>query len=145
MNPHLRWDLRTALAFGIVLGVGLPAVVLVAAPLHLGPDSTMLPDRPGATWVSIDPIQCMGNPWEEDWLQSHNGSWESYPRELDSQRMIIIDYYSRLGITVLDARQDVWSGGVCEACSCPAGYTLYLQVWDHNVDELVALGFEVAR
>jgi len=146
MNPHLRWNLRTALTFGIVLGVGLLAVVLVAAPPHLGPDSRMLPDRLGATWVSIDPIQCMGNPWEEDWLQSHNGSWESYLREWDSQRMIVIDYYSRLGIRVFEAAQEVWSGAIiCEACSCPAGYTLYLQVPDGDVDSILALGFEVVR
>ncbi len=140
---RLRWDLQVALVVGIVFGVGALAVALVVSPIRLGPDSTMLPDRPGAAWVSIDPIQCMGNPWEEDWLRSHdNGTWQQYPPDWESRRMIIMDYYAGIGLPVLDARQDSWNDEVCDACSCPAGYTLYLQVWDHQVDDFVALGYE---
>ncbi|MEK6851489.1 MAG: hypothetical protein AABY30_03010 [Candidatus Thermoplasmatota archaeon] len=93
--------------------------------------------------MSIDPIQCLGNPWEQDWLRRNNGTWGDYPQEWEAQRAIITDYYARLGIRVLAARRDWWDRPVCEACSCPAGYTLYLLVPDEDVADIVAQEFEV--
>ena len=28
-------------------------------------------DAERQVWVSIDPIQCLSNPWEQDWLLTH--------------------------------------------------------------------------
>lgn len=94
--------------------------------------------------MSFEPIQCLNNPWEEDWLRSNNGSAGSYPREWTARRVIIMDYYARLGIRIFDARREVPDNGIrCGACSCGDGYTLFLQVADEDVSDMVALGFEV--
>jgi hypothetical protein len=93
------------------------------------------------TWVAIDPIQCMGNPWEREWLEEHE--WELYPRELEDKLPIIVDYYQRQGFRIFDSRILVTYGAVCLACSCPAGYTVYLQVFHRDVPELLELGFRI--
>ena len=31
-------------------------------------------------WVSIDPIQCLGNPWEQDWLKEEGHTYKDYPK-----------------------------------------------------------------
>ena len=36
-------------------------------------------DEEGQVWVSIDPIQCLGNPWEQDWLLTHE--YDEYPKD----------------------------------------------------------------
>ena len=33
------------------------------------------------TWVAIEPIQCLGNPWEQDWLDNNNGEYDAYPKD----------------------------------------------------------------
>ncbi len=141
---HHRWGLQISLTVGVILGIVLPAATVLwsgnAVPRH------PLPDQAGATWVSIEPIQCHGNPWEEDWLRSNNASAIDYPREWTSQREIIIDYYGRLGIHIIDARRETLDNGIrCQACFCGAGYLLFLQVLDEDIGAIVALGFEVVR
>ena len=143
MKPRRARDLRIALTVGIVLGLALPAATFVALWGGKAPPWDPLPDRPGAAWVSIHPIQCDGNPWEEDWLRSNNGSAGLYPRDWGAQRGIILDFYARLGIRVFDARREEWDDPVCGACSCPAGYTLFLQVADEDIGDMTALGFTV--
>ena len=113
-----------------------------------------LPQRPGATWVQQQPVQCLGNPWEEAWLAAHHGDASQYPLgdpliieppEAD----IIKEHYRGEGITVLDVRSmtlDQLSGepvGVCMACHCPQGYMLYLQVSDANVPRMSERGYRV--
>lgn len=92
----------------------------------------------------IEPTQCLSNPWEEDWLRSNNATLGDYPREWPAQREIIIDYYAKWRIDIIDARRDVLENAVrCAACSCGAGYLLYLQVASENVSSMVSRGFEV--
>lgn len=96
--------------------------------------------RKGA-WVAIDPIQCMGNPWEREWLEKHPG--ELYPLELDDMLPIIIDYYERQGIRIVDSRILWTHNSVCLACSCPAGYTVYFLVSRRDVQMMLELGFRI--
>lgn len=92
-------------------------------------------------WVAIDPIQCMGNPWEQEWLEEHPG--EPYPLELEDMLPIIIDYYERLGIVIADS-SILWThNSVCLACSCPAGYTVYFLVPRRYVQRMLDLGFRI--
>lgn len=101
----------------------------------------------GQTWMSIAPIQCMGNPWEQDWLASHNNDYDSYPAdpttpELEAgEKEIIRDYFARQGVRIerLDSKQ--FDGAVCLACSCPAGYTMFALIDDVAKDRMLELGF----
>jgi hypothetical protein len=103
------------------------------------------PDKPPicrlCTWVAIDPIQCMLNPWEQEWLEEHPG--EMYPLELEEMLPIIIDYYEKLGIRIYESKIMWTHNSVCLACSCPAGYTVYFQVSRWDVRRMLDLGFRV--
>ena len=117
-----------------------------------------LPKETGKTWVEIDPIQCLGNPWEVDWLKAHEeefkdkpyGAYGEYPRdfntlELESEEIRIIkDYYQKQGITIFDVKSEWTHEGVCDACDCPEGYTLYLLISDSDVDKMLELGYKIS-
>lgn len=104
---------------------------------------------PEDTWVATDPIQCLGNPWERDWVESHNGDRASYPGdpitpELDPMEIeIITDYYERQGVKVLQAETVQKHDNVCAGCMCPLGYTLYLLVPEEDVSTMLDLGFRL--
>jgi len=93
------------------------------------------------TWVAIDPIQCMGNPWEQEWLEQHPG--ELYPMELEDKLPIVVDYYQRQGCRIFDSRIIMTYNEVCRACSCPAGYTVYFHVLNRDVPGMLDLGFRI--
>ena len=98
-------------------------------------------------WVATEPIQCLGNPWEQDWLASHDNDYASYPKDptkpgLESAEVEIIkDYYRRQGVTVFEVAAKGRYGVVCLACSCPEGYTLYLDVRQQDVPKMISLGY----
>ena len=103
----------------------------------------------GNTWVAIEPIQCLGNPWEQDWLENNNWDYHSYPKDpttpgLEPEELEIIqDYYERQGVTVFEGKNVPKYEEVCLACSCPEGHTLYLLVRDQDVETMVTLGYRV--
>lgn len=103
-----------------------------------------------AVWVEINPVQCMGNPWEQDWLLANDNDISAYPMGPDAplpgpeEIEIIKDYYAKQDVEVLDARSAWVMQAVCEACSCPEGYTLYLSVAVSDVEKMTALGFKVS-
>ncbi len=105
-----------------------------------GGGALLLPNR---TWVAIDPVQCLRNPWEMDWLARHSNDYLAYPREIDSQLIIIKLYYSRLGVDVDEALSILKYDAVCEACSCPRGDTIYLHVRDRDLRTMLSQGFRV--
>lgn len=109
----------------------------VLSPALPGPGFELAP--PERAWVAIEPIQCLGNPWEQDWLASHHGDYGSYPR--DNPFQIIKDYYRRQGVVVYEAATQARYEVVCLACSCPEGYTLYLEVRRQDVPAMLALGY----
>ena len=128
-----------------VLGPFLICSVAVLAGCESGENSPLGVESP-AEWVAIDPIQCHGNPWEADWIAQHPG--EPYPDDPgkepfnDKVRDIVEAYYAQKGIEILDAQGVIWPpGGLCDACSCPAGWTLYLLVSVDDVPAMLALGF----
>ncbi len=99
-----------------------------------------------ATWMEIDPIQCLGNPWEVDWINSH--SYEEYPRdiitpELEKEEIEIIkDYYANQDIVIIEIESKWTKETVCEACMCPEGYTLYILISNLNIEKLEKLGYK---
>jgi len=100
------------------------------------------PDASGMVWLELEPVQCLGNPWEQDWLASHEMDYRSYPREREAE--IIKDYYARMGITVYDVKSERKYEYVCEACSCPRGDVLYLQISAAHLDRMIELGFKAS-
>ena len=104
--------------------------------------------RGSTIWVSTWPIQCLGNPWEQDWIDSHGGDPADYPADpntagLDPEEIEIIkDYYQAQDITILDVKDADAGVEVCTACSCPAGYILYLKVYAADVGRMEELGYK---
>ena len=96
--------------------------------------------------MATEPIQCLGNAWEKDWLDDHGGDHDAYPREdRVAQSQIIRTYYQDLGVTVFLVRfQEHDDRAVCLACSCSAGYTLYLLVRDGDVETMRQQGYRPA-
>jgi len=103
------------------------------------------------TWVAIEPVQCLGNPWEQDWLEKHGWDYHSYPKNparpgLEPEEFEIIqDYYDRGGVAVFEGRTAPKYDNVCLACSCPEGHTLYLLVRDQDVEAMVGWGYRVEQ
>ena len=109
-------------------------------------------DIPGTVWVEVDPVQCLGNAWEVDWLRENNNDYDNYPRGHilvieDEEEEIIKEYYKKQGINILYIKSVEYSGDliVCEACSCAQGYTLYLQISNANLDKMLNLGYKLYK
>jgi len=97
------------------------------------------------TWVATNPIQCLYNPWEQDWLKSHNNNYTAYEGGGYATEAIK-NYYQKLGITIYKLKSMSWGSGfaVCAACSCSAGDTMYLLVSNSDVDKMLKLSYMVA-
>ena len=126
------------------------------------PITTLQPTPPfkgsqDKAWIETDPIQCSGNPWERDWLQSHNNDYSSYPRDvhtpkLDSEEIQIIkNYYDdNYQVTIHDVQSVTFDKkfgepvAMCEACSCAKGYTLYLLVSNTDTEKMLGLGYKAS-
>lgn len=104
---------------------------------------------PAGVWMAIEPIQCLGNPWERDWLESHGGDYSAYPKDpttpgLEPEEFTIIqEFYDRAGVTVIDAETKQKYDAVCLACSCPEGHTLYLLVSPEGVQTMIGFGYRL--
>lgn len=105
-------------------------------------------EDPTSVWMETDPIQCLANPWEEDWLSKPGRDYGDYP--IGNQRVveepeseIIRDFFKRHGITVYEVISKPYPDdmAVCEACTCPAGYTLYLRVPLSDTEKLSTFNF----
>ena len=106
-------------------------------------------------WAKTDPIQCLWNPWEKDWQKKHDNNYSVYPRDmytpwLEKEEIEIIkNYYEQQGVKVFDIRaitfteKEGYVNGVCEACDCPQGYTLYLLISEKDVDTIIELGYSI--
>jgi len=97
--------------------------------------------------MSIAPIQCLGNVWEQDWLASHDNDYGAYPRDLskpgleEEEKLIIRSYYQRQGVFINEFATTEWDGAVCLACSCPQGYTMFVLVAEVHEETMSDLGF----
>ena len=99
------------------------------------------------TWVAIEPIQCLSNPWERDWLSKDGNEYADYPKDLSQPGLepeefeIIKDYYSRQNVLVFDWTTAPKYADVCRACSCPEGHTMYLLVQERDVKRMITFGY----
>src|SRR3989344_2377089 len=115
----------------IIIFTSLFGLILLASCIKQGID---LPKENEKTWIVIDPTQCLSNHWEGYWIKSHDNNYSVYPRDVHTSELeqeeiqIIKNYYQKQGITIFDVKSEWTHEIVCEACSCPQGYTLYLLV-----------------
>ncbi|UCG50428.1 MAG: hypothetical protein JSW58_09440 [Candidatus Latescibacterota bacterium] len=124
--------------------IAIPILILLVA-AGCGSDDVTGPQK---AWVATDPIQCLGNPWEQDWLEAHGGDYEAYPRDPSTpglepeEEEIITEYYDREhDVKIFDIETAETYEGVCRACSCPQGYTLYLLIPTLDVETMLDLGY----
>lgn len=130
----------------------LLGIILIAGCVNKAVDkpNINLPKEDGKTWVQIDPVQCLGNPWEVDWLRSYDNNYSAYPREIHTSELeqeeiqIIKNYYKKQGIIIFDVKSKWTHEIVCEACSCPKGNTLYLLVSDSDIDKMLRFNYKVS-
>ena len=137
----------------------LLSLTLVLALTACGSDNPQTPettlDRTGPrTWVATEPVQCLTNAWEADWLAQHNDDRARYPRDLSTwpraltpeEIDIIVEYYEKQGVVVFETAtfaQARTSTPVCAACICEEGHTLFLLVRNRDVERMIGLGYRV--
>lgn len=102
-----------------------------------------------ATWVAIEPTQCLTNAWEADWLAQHGNDYASYPKDFSTPGLepeevaIITDYYRRQGVEVSGTATMPKYGIVCLACNCAEGHTMFLRVREGDVETMIGFGYRV--
>ncbi len=83
-------------------------------------------------WVSIDPVQCQGNPWDSEVVPEGSEG---------DEKIEITQFYMKQGIEVLAVESEQIHEIVCMACSCPRGDRIYLHVSETDAEQLIAQGF----
>jgi len=104
-------------------------------------DNPVDPDQPTSVWMAYTMRQCLGNPWERDWLSRDGNEYDDYPRDINAQTEIARDYYQRQEIEILYAKIFKTAPCRCLACSCCSGYALWLKVPSELEDILIDLRF----
>jgi hypothetical protein len=130
MKSKTRW----AAVFIVILIIGISIWILLT---YTKPKQS---GSPGNVWVAINPVQCLQNPWELDWLRIY-GDASEYPKE--NELDIVELYFYKQGIQIYDIQQESYAqSAVCQACNCPRGDTIFLLVSINDYAALKEQGFE---
>ena len=88
-------------------------------------------------WFSVEPIQCMGNQWEQ-WQYGDCLDVDSdMGCEQVPEKMVIEDWLAyEYGVTVKDYKREFVYEVVCEACSCPRGDKISVLVGPEDIDTM---------
>lgn len=117
---------------------------LLSIILFLGYFSQACNEEENREWVTIDPIQCMGNTWEHDWLENNNDDYELYAKFSDSERLQIFEqYFEKLGIEINKLEQTFPYDATCSACSCPRGDRIHCYINESDIDQMLSFGFKI--
>ncbi len=93
-------------------------------------------------YVTIDPIQCLGNPWEVDWLEKNDYDTLGWAALSDGKQIdVFIQYYDNLGISIKEVEVSDIGGESCAACTCPRGDRYQCLVEEHDYEDAIKLGF----
>jgi len=92
-------------------------------------------------WVAIEPIQCLGNSWERDWLEKHDQDYSGYPGDRDGEFAVIKAYFEGLSVSVHALTSRPKYDITCALCTCPRGDTLYVMVNARDVPSMEDMGF----
>lgn len=97
-----------------------------------------------AIWVTILPIQCLGNPWEVDWLEKHDDDTAAWSAMSNAEQIeVFVDYYGDLGIPIREVDQTFSDNDHCDGCACPRGDRLFCLIDEKDLDTMLGLGFEL--
>lgn len=95
-------------------------------------------------WVTIDPIQCMGNPWEQSWLAENDTNYVLWGQIKETQELSIIEtYYENKGVNIYRIKQTFPYEGVCCACSCPRGDRIHCYIDEDDLIRMQEWGFQL--
>ena len=95
-------------------------------------------------WVIIDPIQCMGNPWEQAWLEKNNYENELWREMGEQEKLDVIEkYYEDREIDIYKIKRTVPYDATCDACGCPRGDRIHCYIDENDVDQMLEWGFEI--
>ena len=86
-------------------------------------------------------VQCLGNPWEADWLASHAG--QQFPSDDLTRTMVFESYWRAQGtdVTGVQRRRAPSGDVVCAGCNCPSGFEWVVRVPPGQAAAAMARGF----
>lgn len=96
---------------------------------RLYPPSELMP-----VWASIEPIQCQQNPWEL-------ATYAKNPKY--TEKDLIKKYLNGRGIRPLKIEISQKYEWVCNACSCPRGDEIAVEIYKKDLEKIQNLGFTV--
>ncbi len=92
-------------------------------------------------WVEKEPVQCLGNEWEQDYLERNNIKFENYP--IWKEEEIIKEFYYRRGIRIYKIKKEKLKEEIfCQACSCPRGDKIKVLINEEELGEMKEFGWK---
>ena len=94
--------------------------------------------------MSIDPVQCLSNEWEQDWLEKNGNNFQLWSELTHEEQLEIFKaFYEDQGIMIHDMDVTYPYEEVCTACSCPRGDRLHVLVDADNLEQMLDWGFDL--
>lgn len=90
-------------------------------------------------WVEKEPIQCLGNEWEQDYLERNNIKFEEYPTELENK--ILKEFYLGKGVKIYGIKKEKIEAVFCQACSCPRGDKIKVLIDKKDLKKMEGFGW----
>ena len=101
-------------------------------------------DEDGRVWMTIDPVQCLGNDWEQAWLEENGNNYELWAELSEADQLEIFKaYFESRGIAIHDILVTEPYEEVCQACTCPRGDRIHVLVDSDNLEQMMDWGFEL--
>ena len=99
-------------------------------------------DDPNKVWMAASPVQCLGNPWEKDWLKAHHNKGSLYP--MHDETKVMKDFFTKNGFMIYDLRLRPYMHDkqLCRACNCSRGDLLLILVPKDDASLLTHYGFQ---
>ncbi|MGH7490767.1 MAG: hypothetical protein ACREOO_00080 [bacterium] len=99
-------------------------------------------DETDLLWVETMPVQCLGNPWQQEWLKEHGNNYDEYPRGREQE--VLAEFFLKRGAVFYAYRTvQVWAVA-CAGCSCPEGNVLALKVHQGDLALFEQFGFRLS-
>jgi streptogramin lyase len=132
----------SVIAFSAFL-VCFPQINSYAKEVSYGGTSIDLMPQADKTWVAMDSLQCPehGLDLMDNWSKMHNNA--TYPIGQGYDAASIKNFYKNQGFVIFDTRIVSSGTGVCAACGCPTGDTVYLLVSNSDVSKIQKFGYSV--
>ena len=122
--------------------LALAGLLACCAPKATPPAAEPVATQPAEplVWLQIDPIQCQGNPWEQG-VEPNTAGENAKVRE----ERLVRDYLMKsFSIKLVGFKQTQVYENVCDACSCPRGDRIEIQVAESAVETLALKAWKMA-